>query len=259
MKVYLFISKQKKLLKLYLPYTEALTEKLDITKNLVDADIVMILGAWTMQGAQLAKKARKMGIPYIVCPLGDISERNRKNPFLKRSLQALMYQKNMYVHADTVIATTPMEKAYLERLGWNKNVSLIRYFGYSHLTTSAGMTENWRNTNTTILKDFEERKAEAIASQTQDAIVAQVMQIQSRMAHQNIPQSYLDNLHALLYADDYDEDAVNAELDKHKLSTYARSVFQAMTEKTGLTEGFMPMPALKGRKSKEILRYVKAD
>lgn len=54
MKVYLYIAKQKKTLKMYLPYIEALGKKLDITHNLADADIVMILGAWTMQGAQLA-------------------------------------------------------------------------------------------------------------------------------------------------------------------------------------------------------------
>ena len=259
MKVYLFISKQKKLLKMYLPYTEALNHKLDITKNLADADIVMILGAWTMKGAQLAKKSRKMGIPYIVCPLGDISERNRKNPFVKRSLQSLMYQKSMYRKANLVIATSPLEKSYLERLGWNKNVTLVRYFAYSHLTTEQGTMEDWNKANTSTLADYEQKKAEAIAAQTQDAIITQVMQIQSRMAHQNIPQSYLDKLHALLYADDYDEDAVNEELDKLKLTDYAASVFQAMTEKTGLTEGFMPTPAKKGRKSKEILKYVKAE
>ena len=50
MKVYLYIAKQKKTLKMYLPYIEALGKKLDITHNLADADIVMILGAWTMQG-----------------------------------------------------------------------------------------------------------------------------------------------------------------------------------------------------------------
>ena len=74
MKVYLFISNHKKLLKMYLPYIEALNKQLDITNNLVDADIVLIIGAWTWQGAQIAKKAKQMDIPYIVCPLGDISE-----------------------------------------------------------------------------------------------------------------------------------------------------------------------------------------
>lgn len=257
MKVYLFISKQKKLLKMYLPYTEALQQKLDITHSLVDADIVLILGAWTMQGAHLASKSRKMGIPYIVCPLGDISERNRKNPGFKRSLQTALYQKTMYQKAELVIATTPMEQEYLTRLNWNKSISLVRYFGYSQLTSEGAMLEDWNENDTATLSDFERRKAEAIAAQTQDAIVAQIMQILSRMPHKNIPQKYLDDLHALLYADDYDEDAVNEELTKLKLSDYAASVFQTMTERTGLTEGFMPLPAKKGRKSKEILKYVK--
>lgn len=257
MKVYLFISKQKKLHKMYLPYTEALHQKLDITQQLVDADIVLILGAWTMAGAQLARKSRKMGIPYIVCPLGDISERNRMNPHFKRCLQSFLYQKGMYKKADLIVATTPMEKEYLSKLGWNKSISLIRYFGYSHLTNQEATMEEWTNADDTTLAAFEKRKAEAIAAQTKDAIITQIMQIQSRMPHKNIPQKYLDDLHALLYADDYDEDAICEELDKLKLSSYAASVFQAMTDKTGLTEGFMPLPAKKGRKSKEILKYVK--
>ena len=257
MKVYLFISKQKKLLKMYLPYIEALHQKLDLTDDMVDADIVVIIGAWTIAGAQRAKQSLKMGIPYIVCPLGDISERNRKNPYFKRSLQMYAYQKSMYQKASLIIATTPMEKAYLSQLKWNENVTLIRYFGYSHLTSQQAMEEDWDNADTSTLSAFEQHKAEAIAERTKEAIIAQILQIESRMPHRNIPQKYLDDLHTLLYADDYDEDAIQEELNKLKLADYAASVFQAMTEKTGLTEGFMPLPAKKGRKSKEILKYVK--
>ncbi len=257
MKVYLFITPHKKMLKMYLPYTEALGKKLDITHQLSDADIVLILGAWTMQGAQLAKKAKRMGIPYIVCPLGDISNRNCKNPYLKRSLQSLVYQKTMYQHAQLIIATTPQEKDYLTKLAWNKNISLVRYFGYSHLTSEEAMVEDWNDHNAHTLADFEQQKAEKIAALTKDAIITQILQIKSRMPHKNIPQKYLDDLHTLLYADDYDEDTINSELEKLKLSSYAASVFQAMTEKTGLTEGFMPLPAKKGRKSAEIIKYIK--
>lgn len=257
MKVYLFISKEKKTLKMYLAYTEALTHQLDITQNMDDADIVLILGAWTAQGAKLARQARKMDIPYIVCPLGDISERNIKNPYLKRNLQTIAYQRDMYKHSMAVVATTPMEKKYLLRLGWNKNVVLVRYFCYSHLTSKSAMIEDWQEVDNSTLSAHEQRKAEMIASMTKDAIVAQILQIKSRMPHKNIPQKYLDDLHTLLYADNYDEDAINAELSQLKLSDYAASVFQAMTDKTGLTEGFMPLPGKKGRKCKEISKYVK--
>ncbi len=119
------------------------------------------------------------------------------------------------------------------------------------------MLDNWADTNTSTLSGFEQHKAEMIAAQTKEPIIAQILQIKSRMPHQNIPQNYLDSLHTLLYADNYDEDAINEELQTLKLSGYAAAVFQAMTEKTGLTEGFMPLPAKKSRKSKEILKYVK--
>lgn len=256
MKIYLFISKQKKQYAMYKAYIEALRQNFDIAQSLVDTDIVMILGAWTMKGARIASKARKMGIPYIVCPLGDISERNRKNPHIKRSLQTVMYQKSTIRQANLLIATTPMEKAYLDKLDWNQHITLIRYFGYSHLTSESAMTDDWNEADRSTLDEFEQSKAEAISQVTKDAIIAQIMQIQSRMPHKNIPQEYLNDLHTLLYADNYDEDAIKEELSKLKLSNYAASVFQAMTEKTGLTEGFMPIPAKKGNKSKEILKYV---
>ena len=56
---------------------------------------------------------------------------------------------------------------------------------------------------------------------------------------------------------DLGDDEPIQELAEKKLSSYAASVFQTMTDKTGLTEGFMPIPAKKGRKSKEILKFVK--
>lgn len=34
---------------MYLPYIEALNKQLDITNSLVDADIVLVIGAWTWQ------------------------------------------------------------------------------------------------------------------------------------------------------------------------------------------------------------------
>ena len=257
MKAYLFVSKHKKTLSMYQPYIEALNKKLDITQNMADADIVLLLGAWTMKGARLAKKSLKMGIPYIVCPLGDISERNCKNPYFKRFLQTLTYQKAMYKHATLLVSTTPMERNYLMKLGWNRRITPISYFGYTHLTTEIAMMHDWNTANNSTLANFEQHKAEMIGKKTQQPIIAQILQIQSRMPHKYIPQKYLDDLHTLLYADDYDEDAICEELSKLKLADYAASVFQAMTDKTGLTEGFMPLPAKKNRKSKEILKYVK--
>lgn len=257
MKIYLFITKEKRQYAMYKAYIETLRQKLDIADSIEDADVVLFLGAWSHQGFRLAQRSRKMGIPYIVCPLGDISERNCHNPGMKRSLQTFVYQKAMCRAAELLIATTPLEKEYLTSLAWNSHISLIRYFGYSHLTSELAMTEDWQGTDAITFTNYEKRKAEAIAAKTNEPIIAQIMQIKSRMPHQNIPQKYIDDLHTLLYADNYDEDAIHAELAKQKLDKYAAAVFDAMTEKTGLTEGFMPLPARKGRQSRQILKYIK--
>ena len=215
---------------MYKAYIETLQQRLDIADNIEDADVVLFLGAWSYQGFRLAQRSRKMGIPY---------------------------QKTMCKSAELIIATTPLEKEYLTALGWNSHISLIRYFGYSQLTSQSAMTEDWQGADTITFTNYEKRKAEAIAAKTDEPIIAQIMQIKSRMPHRNIPQKYIDDLHTLLYADNYDEDAIHAELTKQKLDMYAAAVFDAMTEKTGLTEGFMPLPARKGRKSRQILKYIK--
>ena len=149
---------------MYKAYIETLQQRLDIADNIEDADVVLFLGAWSYQGFRLAQRSRKMGIPYIVCPLGDISERNCHNPGMKRSLQTLIYQKTMCKSAELIIATTPLEKEYLTALGWNSHISLIRYFGYSQLTSQSAMTEDWQGADTITFSNYEKRKAEAIAA-----------------------------------------------------------------------------------------------
>lgn len=257
MKVYLYITKQKQALALYKPYRDALTALPDITSKLEDADTLLILGAWSRQGARLARRARRMGIPYTLCPLGDLSPESSRRPWLKRGLQALAYQRRMTRGAALVLATTPLEQQSLARAGLTGQAALLRYFAYSSLTTQDAQMDSLDGQQAAVLARHEQQKAEAIARQTEHPIARQLLQIKSRMPHQNIPQSYLDKLHGLLYAEGYDEDALCAELHRLGLSAYAAAVFQVMSERTGLTEGFMPLPAQKSRKSKEILRFVK--
>ena len=257
MKTYVFVTRQKKETAMYRPYLDLLADKFDQTDQLADADIVLILGAWSMKAARLAKKSRQMGIPYLMVPLGDLSPRNRQTPGLRRSMQTLFYQKKMLRQAQLVIATTPMERTQLQALKWTQRIVLVRYCAYSQLTSYNEMADKLTEDGTETLKAHEEQKAARIASQTEAPIVRQVLQIESRMPHCNIPQNYLDALHALLYEDNYNEDQLRREFQRLKLVPFAAAVFQVMSEKTGLTEGFMPLPGKKSSKSREILRYVK--
>lgn len=256
MKVYLFVSPKKRQVKMYDAYFENMRRHLDVSSTLAGADVVLFFGGWSFEGARIAKRAVKMGIPYIVCPLGDFSLRNTTNPYCERKIKTVAYQRKMCQDSQLLVATTSMEFASLTKLGWNKHIILLRYFAYSQLVGLDETIGKWLKETEDVLSSWEERKAALIASKTKDEIVMQIMQIRSRMPHKNIPQNYLDRLHELLYADNYDEDSLCEELTRLKLADYAASVFEVMTEKTGLTEGFMPLPAHTGRKSREILSYI---
>lgn len=257
MKVFLAISHHKKRIALYQPYIFALLSNLEVTSLMDDADVVIVLGAWIQSSARVARQARKMGIPYIVCPLGDISDRNRHNPGIRRPLQTLLYQKSMVRNAAAVVVTTPLEQKYLLALGWNANVVLIRNYACSHLVNLQQMLEVWIDKAKEVLCNYESCKAEDIARLSKLPIAQQLLQIKSRMPHRNIPLSYLTDLHNLLYADNYDEDDLSLEFKKLDISAYAASVFQVMSQTTGLTEGFMPIPAKQGSLAKKIMKYVK--
>lgn len=97
---------------------------------------------------------------------------------MKRSLQQSMYQKAMYAKANLIVATTLWRKTIWKE-GWNKRIALIRYSGYSHLTNTEAMMQNWQETDEETLAVFEQQKAEAIAAQTKQAIIAQIMQIKA--------------------------------------------------------------------------------
>ena len=71
MKVFLFVSKQKKLYKMYMPYLDALNKQLDIVKQMAVADIVLIVGAWTIKGAQLLAKRERWAF-HTSCVLSVI-------------------------------------------------------------------------------------------------------------------------------------------------------------------------------------------
>lgn len=258
MKVYLSIASHKNGLEVYKPYFEMLASSFTIVDALREADLTLILGAWSWPCARIARRSLKMGIPYAVCPLGDLSGRNRHNPGFRRSMQQLAYQQSLLRNASLLIATSPLEQKYLADTTHHPHIALLRYFAFTSQTTRSQMAAMLLDAQEEVLAEHEKAKDQRIAAKTKDAIAAQLLQIESRMPHENIPLSYLSRLHDLLYADNYDEDKLAAELNKLKLSPFARAVFEAMSEKTGLTEGFMPLPPKKSAKSKQIMKYVRS-
>ena len=80
MNVYLFIDRRKKSVDVHGEYAQLLREGCETADTLAEADVVHLLGAWSFKAARIARCARRMGIPYMVTPLGAVSPWNRTHP-----------------------------------------------------------------------------------------------------------------------------------------------------------------------------------
>jgi hypothetical protein len=259
MKIYLYINKSVLKIDIWRDYMSAVSE-CDRADRLSEADLLHLFGVWDFKASRLVRKARKMGIPYIISPLGGLSSWNMHHPVVKRFFQRYRYQKSMVKHADAILVTTPMEMQYLRKLKWNFQLYRIPNPILTHLLSGAEMRDRMEEVYGKVLSRHEKFKAEQIRrlvgeESPEHAILRQLLQIQSRMPHQNIPQKYFDVLQSLLHDTDYDDDLLAEQIKKQKILKFSRRIFKVMTIRTGLTEGFMPIEMLNDRKAKTILKY----
>lgn len=256
MKIYACTSKQKSAAGLYLPYITVIEQYFETVENLYDADVAILIGAWSYRLARVASHARAIGVPYTQIPLGDLSAWNRSHPCLSHFLQRTFHQVNMTRKAECLIATTPMEKEDLMGLAWNEDVRMVRYPVYTRMTNDQLMSDGIRVISDSVLQAFEDRRERQIGNMTDNPICQQLLRIHLRMPHRNIPMVYLERLNTMLFADDYDEDTLAKEMRRLRIDRFAASLFHVMRERTGLTEGFIPIPDKEGKLAKRITRYI---
>nr|MBP7471666.1 glycosyl transferase family 1 [Prevotella sp.] len=230
--------------------------------SLDDADLVHIIACWDKKAAQLSEKAHEMGIPYIVTPLGGISKWNMYKPRTKRPLQCAMYQKKLIKQADAVMSTTDLETNYFAKIKWNTEVYQVANCIFTNKISPQQMAETISALYYKVFENYEKIRNEkikaSITSENAEAdILTKIMIIHSRMPHHNIPVCYIEQLNALLNNTEYSDDIVKEQLEKVKLTDFAAELFFVMSETMNLTEGFMPLPPLKNRKTKTIKKYIK--
>ena len=126
----------------------------------------------------------------------------------------------------------------------------------------------FKSINDKVIAKYEQRKAEKIKERValslgehkeqdnEDAILEQLLQIESRIPHQNIPLSYLQKLQILLHDTEYNDDILEERIEQLKIRKFSQRVFQVMAETTGLTEGYMPIEAIEDKTSKQIQKII---
>lgn len=259
MKIYVSISASKRRQSLYLSYKDTLERQLHLVDNPYHADVALLLGAWDIKLFSLARKARQMGMPYVIVPLGDLSPWTRKHPMSRWWIKKGLYQKSLTRNAACLVATTPMEKVQLLKLGWNEDARMVRYPRFTRMATDQTLAEGIDTICLSVANDYRQRLTDQIARMSDNAICRQLLFIYARMSHRDIPREAIEELHKSLMADNYDEDELVAEIARLRLTSFAPALFQAMSQIAQLTEGFMPLPPKKGKLARRINRYVEQE
>ena len=257
MRIYVSVSSTKSQGLLYQAYKETVEHRLEKANNLYQADVALLLGGWDYKLSRTAHKAKRIGVPYVIVPLGDLSPWNLKHPLSRWWLKKGCYQKTLVRDAACLIATTPMEKEQLLKLGWQGDVRLVRYPVYTKMATAQTMAEGIDIICRSALAEHERRLQAQIVDMSDDLICRQLLTIYARIPHRDIPREAIDKLHQLLMADNYDEDLLAKEIGQLRLTSFSASLFQSMRDITQLTEGFMPLPPKEGKLAKRISQYVR--
>ncbi len=254
---------------MYQQYATLLREKmpssieiLDDQADFADVDILHIVACWDHHASRLAEKAVKMGIPYIISPMGGISPWNLYKPRTQRLIQKFRYQRSMVRKASAILATDELEREFIVESKWNSRVYRVSNCIFTGSIAASDMTHEIAKVYEDVFQHFEKEHAEKIAAKVngesaEHKVVEQIMLIYDRMPHQNIPMNRVKTLKALLYTTEYSDDEVEKILKKVKLTTFAQQLFAAMSKKVELTEGFMPMAPKNDSRSKTIGKYMK--
>lgn len=84
-----------------------------------DANLIHMMGYWSVLNFWIARYARRLGVPYVISPAGALPPIGRSR-VLKFVFHALI-GKEVLKHAAKIIAITPLEAKQLEVFGINKS------------------------------------------------------------------------------------------------------------------------------------------
>lgn len=82
-------------------------------------------GLWQLSTNQFARRAQKLGIPYIISPHGMLEPWSLKQRFFKKKLAMFLYQYRDLSSAKCIHATSEMEAQSAIKLGLKNQIAII--------------------------------------------------------------------------------------------------------------------------------------
>ena len=262
MRVKYYIHQQQDNKKILHEYTSSLMKHMESGDK--HPEIIHLIGKWSLCLFFARKKALKMDIPVVYSPFSTL------NPWHKKRFPRL--------DGDLVIAMSNIEKESLDEIGYKNKTRLILNAIVTNATNEEEMfckiAETYRyaieRKEQGIQRDIQQRLkpySEEILHIYQGnnlhpedtpeyQIIYLVLLIQRRIRRHDIPIAYLQSLHTLLLADNYDEQCIERIMQQLQITSFASNLFEVMQSETGLTEGFMPIPPHHGALANKIKQII---
>lgn len=217
-------------------------------------DVLHVIGAWNASSAKTAADAVKRFVALVHTPLGSLS------PWYRPTAS---YMK-LSSRATATVASGRMEHELLSGQEMC-NLCLVLNAVTTATTTPAEMASGYRETyreateknDVTLWNEVNRRigllkeKDTAIQEICKNILYAQYL-----YRRRNIPHKFLDKLSTLMTDSNYNEDTMTEVLRLIKLDVFAQHLEYVMMEKSGLTEGFMPIIYKKDKVSEKMLDLV---
>ncbi len=217
-------------------------------------DVVHIIGPWNASSASVANDAIKRFIALVYTPLGTLS------PWYKPASSHV----RLSAKASATVASGTMEQKLLGERD-NTNLHLILNAVTTATTTAEEMASGYKavyreateKNDVTLWNEVNRRvgmlkeKDGAIQEICKNILYAQYL-----YRRRNIPHKFLDKLSTLMTGSNYNEDTMTEVLRLIKLDTFTQRLEYVMLEKSGLTEGFMPIIYRKDKVSERMLDLV---
>ena len=206
-------------------------------------DLLHIFGKPTHEVIRNIKNEIARQIPILYSPLAEIA------PWTKTLIDRSI-AKHLFIHA-----TGKVEYAYIQRHYPTTKIFQLKNPAVTNEITQASFNSCLVNMYQEILETHDKRIKENISirieklktqveDETMQAVVSGFLYLQYKFQRRQILQDELCNQSRLMETCDYDEDKMAAIFKELKLYKFVSCLESVMEEKTNLTEGFMPIPAV---------------
>lgn len=226
--------------------------------------LVHVLGSWDRGLSASLFRAVRRHLPVVYSPLGGLLPWTVADQRLDRRLSLWRDERLMIRQAGAVHVTSQAEQSAVLRAARPREVRLIRNAVSTATLSPEEMAREMVCLYREVILSCDRRQRESISKSFADLadqpvirrLFSSLLYVRYQLSQGSIPGLALDSLSRRLTQASFDEDLAADLLTERGLLPFARRLCWVMSQTSGLTEGFMPVPPLMDRQAKKMIEKV---